>query len=327
MIFEKSAYLFDSSLIGVAGNSQIASVVSFVSNKPYIKAYSSDVISKFDMTSYTGSDFMQWLSIDKNKDAFSSFITQLYNDKNNLGMVSFIVECNYLKFIYLLCLKSEVVGKIMTDITKQIDCLYADYSATFSSPLIGEDASASVLAFNERIAHIINGKKAYQCIKHLFQEHGRSVDDQLSIVKVSFGDTGRKFTFLDYSYYIKQLMDFYLKNDIKDIYTTPESGSYLSEAINKISCSGEFSAHIIDRQDDDFGDVTALSRILLMFADYIFSRVVSARNLDELTDDDRYYFAIAWFVFQNDYSNMLFNSSVYSLMQDIFDSMREELTV
>ena len=327
MTLENSAYLFDSSLLCKEVNSRISSVLTFVANRPYVSAYAKEIMEKFDIITLLESDIDQWFEIKKNREALLSFVLQLNDDKESLGMADFIIESEYAKFLFLISLKCVMLDMSATNISRSLDNLYSDYVSTSQRPFEEGGISTLIITFNERIEKLVQNKKDHIYFKNLFREQGRSITEQLKIADNKHLTSVKDLNVANYYLYLSHLTNIYVQKKVKKIFASNGVANQFSEAIKMVYSKSKANVNLTSKLDDGYEYVERLARIILMLVDYLFTKIINMKSIKDLSENDKYLFAITWVLLQNEGSNMFFCGSAYSTIKDIFVSMKEELNI
>ena len=327
MNFENAAFLFDSTVLGCKSDSTVQGVISFVGNPLYISSYAKEALEKFDFPStFENYNLKEWLSFAKNEEAFAPFLIKLHDDIGKLGMLSFFIEKDYSVFVFLIGLMCNLKSPD-TGFRTNTDNLYHSYKSEYPEILVLDNADDTVKVFNERINHIIQTQKNHQYFQNLLKESGRSLDDQLSLVHRMNKDRQQDFIVADQFFYGNQIIQAYKEKEIHDIYATRSAANRLEEVTGHYFKSANVTISIQNSFDNRFDDVLKFARVVLMFSHHFIERILQTRDIDDLSEEDKYMFVIIWMILQSGDNNLFVNNRSFELIKEVFLSIKEDMSV
>ena len=327
MNFNNAAFLFDSKVLGYELNNTIQGVISFVGNPLYVSSYAKEAIEKFDFPATPeGYNPKDWLSNAKNEKEFVPFLIKLYNDIGKLGMLSFFIEKDYSVFVFLVGLMCNI-KYTDADFRTNTDNLYHAYKSKHFDKLVLDNSEDTVTVFNERIRQIIQIQKGFNYFYNLFKECGRSLNDQLSIVRRMNEDRQHDFIVADQFFYGNQIIQAYKDKGIHEIYANSSAANRLEEVTGHYFKSANVTINIQNSLDNSYNDVLKFARIILLFSHYFIDRIIQTDNIDNLSEEDKYTFVIIWMILQNGDNNLFINNKSYDLIKELFLSIKKDMSV
>lgn len=327
MNFENVAFLFDSTMLGVEMNRTVHGTISFVGNPLYISTYAKEAVGKFDFSTLTDKhDLMEWLTCAQNEDAIGPFLIKLFEDIGNFGLLSFFIEKDYAAFIYLIGLMCT--SKISDpDFMSNIDALYRAYKLEYDDKIVRDSVDDTITVFNERIHHILQIQKGNHYFESRLKENNRSLSDQITIAQSIKEDGNHDFMVADYYFYGKQIINAYKEKQIQNIYATDSSAKRIEKVMGDLSQSEKMTLHVCSWQEEDFDYVLKFAQIIMMVSNYFIEKIIETKNIELLSEEDRYLFVIIWMILQNGDNSLFVNSRSYELIKEIFFTIKKDMNI
>lgn len=327
MNFDNAAFLFDSKILGTEMSNTVQGVVSFVGNPLYISSYAKEAIEKFDIpVASEGYNLKDWLSNAKNDKAFAPFLIKLYDDVGKLGMLSFFIEKDYSVYVFLLGLMCNIKS-VDADFRTNADNLYHAYKSEYPDRLILDNSEDTVTIFNERIRHITQTLKGYNYFHNLFEKYGRSLNDQLSLVRQMNEERRHDFIVADQFFYGNQIIQAYKDKGIHDIYANRSAVNRMEEVTDHYFKSANVAISVQDSPDNSFDDVLKFARVVLLSSHYFIERIIQTNNINDLSEEDKYMLVLIWMILQNGDNNLFINNKSYELIKELFLSIKKDMSV
>lgn len=323
MNFEYAAFLFDSTIIGYESDWQVHGVVSFVGNPLYISAYAKDAMDKFDFSGDNTNDFKAWLSIPQNEVAFAPFMIKFYEDVSNLGLMTYFVEKDYSAFIYLIGLMCNI-NTIDADSRNSIDVLYRAYKSEYDGVIVNNSTDETIKAFNEHIRHIIQTQRGNRPFQNLLKEGFRSLDDQLMVANLLNENNHDGFMLADYYFYSKQIISTYMDKEVHNVFSTKDTALRFEEMTGRLFKSVNLTV-CGSHPDDEFKSVLRFARVVMMFCHYFIEKIMEIKDINTLSEDEKYLFVLIWMILQSGDSNLFINSYSYDHIDKLFLSIKTEV--
>lgn len=327
MTFQNVAYLFDSSILGRDFNCSTRGVLSFVGNSLYLSTYAKDIVEKLDFSDFDGVDFSDWAHSSQNSETFAQFLIKLCDDAGKLGLISFFIEKDYASFLYLLGLMTTSVKVDDPNFRIYLDKLYQGYKSQYQDEIEREDLDKTVTEFNQRILHLLQTQKEHHFFNALFSEHRRELKEQTSILHQIEKEMNSGFMLADSFFYGQQLLKTYRDKEVCEIFSTPRAAQQLQVVAERTNRLKEIEIKTTVGFEGESEYIEKLARLLLRLCHYIIEKVISAKDMDNISEEDKYMFVIVWMILQSGDNNMFVNKRSYDIINEVFMSLKKDMNV
>lgn len=136
------------------------------------------------------------------------------------------------------------------------------------------------------------------------------------------------FSIVDYIHFTSRLYEIYNKTNIESIYAYEHAKDLLSTLSKTGILSNSNIIQLAKNNITLFSNnepANILFRFLIILSDYIFSKLTEAKSINDFSEYDKYIFISVWNLFQSGDCNMIFNKHIYSIIKDLFSSIKKEL--
>lgn len=326
MNFEKVAYLFDTTILNGGRDSSVYGALSLVGAPLYISTYASEEARKFDNIPFHEDNFAEWLKTPKNSEDIITFMIRLYENIDNLGISSFLIEKEFSVFIYLISLMSNSNMADNPKFRTYLDDIYSAYKLEYPDRIKLDSVDETIVVFNQRIQHILQTQKGHEFFKNMLKENGRALNEQLSVHGLVRLGGKEDFMIADHFLYSQQILKDYQNNGVLNIYATQNAGKRFSEAIDVLDKSPKVDISV-NEYNEQRSVISDFAGIMMMSTNHIMEKVLNAKSVDALTEEDKYLLVIVWMIFQNGGSNMFINGKSYNLIKDVFVLLKKEMDI